>query len=161
MNWLGALLVVAASYFCGTALARDEGDRLKTLDSLILLLKYMRRRINAERIPLFEIFSGFDDEFLEDNGFLPILRSHRNGMPILWSEAVSKLPTDEETKRELTHFGQSLGGLPMEEQILRLDACVSFLSDSRKSLLSNLPAKQKSIKTVCLLLGVMAAIILL
>ncbi len=161
MNWLGALLVVCASYLCGLALAKDEGNGLKTLDSLLLLLSYMRRRMSTERIPLFTIFSDFHDEYLENCGFLDIIRSHRNGLPLLWSEAVSRLHADEEIKREYLHFGESLGGLPLDEQIKRLDALTSFITEKRNELRAGLPDKQKSIKTVSLLLGLMTAIILL
>lgn len=161
MNWLGALLVVTASYLCGVSLARDEGNRLKTLDSLISLLSYMRRRMSAERVPLYEIFAEFNDGFLEHNGFLDILRSHRHGIALLWHQAVSILPVDAEIKNELIRFGNSLGILPLDEQLKRLDALISFVSDKRSELRASLPDKQKSIKTICLLLGLMASIILL
>lgn len=161
MNWVGALLVVCASYICGIALAKDEGNALKTLDSLLTLLSYMRRRMSLERIALFDIFSEFHDEYLEKIGFLKILRSHRNGLPTLWSDAVLTLCVDEETKREYLRFGESLGSLPLDEQIVRLDSMTVFITEKRNQLRESLPDKQKSIKTVSLLLGLMAAIILL
>lgn len=161
MNWVGALLVVCASYICGIALAKDEGNALKTLDSLLTLLSYMRRRMSLERIALFDIFSEFHDEYLEKIGFLKILRSHRNGLPTLWSDAVLTLCVDEETKREYLRFGESLGSLPLDEQIVRLDSMTVFITEKRNQLRESLPDKQKSIKTVSLLLGLMTAIILL
>ena len=161
MNWVGALLVIIASYLCGFALAKDEGNGLKTLDSLLSLLTYMRRRMNSERIPLFEIFSGFRDEYLEKCGYLDIIRSHRNGVSSLWNDAVSTLYVDEETKREYMRFGESLGNLPLDEQLARLDSFCEFITEKKNKLKSTLPDKQKSIKTVCLLLGLMTAIILL
>ncbi len=161
MNWLGAMLVVCASYVCGITLAKDEGNSLKTLDSLLNLLSYMRRRMSLERMPLFDIFSDFNDEYLEKIGFLKIIRSHRNGLTALWSDAISTLSIDEETKREYLRFGESLGSLPFDEQIVRLDSLSVFITEKRNELRISLPDKQKSIKTVSLLLGLMTAIILL
>ena len=161
MNWLGALLLVCASYICGTALAKDEGESLKSIESLLLLLSYMRRRMSTERIPLYAIFLDFKDSYLESKGFLDIIRSHRDGLPMLWSKAIAILPSDDEVKRECIYFGDSLGTLSLDEQIARLDALSAFLTEKSNKLRISLPDKQKSIKTVCLLLGLMTAIILL
>ena len=68
MNWLGALLTLASSYFCGIMLANGESERLGAIDSLIRLLTYMRRRMVAERLPLYRIFDGFEDDYLERIG---------------------------------------------------------------------------------------------
>lgn len=161
MNWLGALLLVGASYICGIVLAKDEGESLKSIDSLLLLLSYMRRRMSIERVPLYAIFFDFNDSYLESKGFLKIIRSHRDGLPMLWRKAVVTLPSDDEVKRECIYFGDSLGTLSLDEQIARLDALSAFLSEKNNALRISLPNKQKSIKTVCLLLGLMTAIILL
>lgn len=161
MNWLGALLLVISAYFCGIKLAHDEGERLKALDSIIDLLEFMHRRMNAERTPLYLLFASFEDEYLESVGFLPVMRSCRSGLTPLWQEAVSKLPLDTESERELLHFGESLGALPLDTQSARLSSCLSALADSRAKLRDTLPAKQKSIKTVSLLFGALAAIILM
>lgn len=161
MNWIGALLLVTASYFGGTLVAHREGDRLSALDSLISLLSYMHRRMSAERTPLYELFSDYGDAFLENAGFLPALRAHRNGLPAVWRDALKTLPLDREDRAELTRFGENLGMLTLEEQIKRLDACRELLGESRGKLRETLPAKQKSIRTVALMLGLTAAIILL
>lgn len=161
MKWIGALFLVLASYFCGTLLAGEEGKRLKALDSLIGMLKYMRRRMTAERTPLYRILSGYEDSFLEELGFLPVLRSARNGISELWLSAISRLPVDSEINSELLHFGENLGELSLDEQILRLDSCLEALQNSRSRLNSVLPGKQKSLKTVCLLAGMLTAILLI
>ena len=80
MTWLGAALSVCASYFCGVTLAKTESERLMAVDSLLKLLSHMKRRISSERLPLYKIFSDFEDDFLESKGFLHLLRSHRQGL---------------------------------------------------------------------------------
>ncbi len=161
MNWLGALLTVIASYICGAMLASGETEKAKAIDSITRLLTYMRRRMLAERLPLYRIFAEFEDGFLEDVGFLECIRSSRRGLETLWQNAVKALPTDKETIEELTHFGESLGALPLDEQIKRIDIVSSFLAEKKAQLNGALRQKMKSIKSVCLLMGIAIAIILL
>ena len=161
MNWLGALLTVASSYICGVMLANGEKEKLTAIDSLIRLFDCMRRRISAERLPLYRIFAEFRDTFLERIGFLEVLRSSRHGLERLWENAVATLSTDSETADELLHFGESLGALPLDEQIKRIDAAHAFLNEKRAKISGTLQQKRKSIKSVCLLTGIAIAIILL
>lgn len=161
MNWLGALLTVISSYICGVMLANSETEKLRAFDSLIRLLTYMRRRILTERLPLYRIFTEFEDGFLEDIGFLECLRSSRRGLETLWQNAVKLVPIDKEAVNELSHFGESLGALPLDEQIKRIDTVNTFLTEKKAALNGTLYQKRKSIKSVCLLMGIAIAIILL
>ncbi len=161
MNWLGALLTVISSYICGAMLANGESERLIAFDSLIRLLTYMRRRISTERLPLYRIFSDFEDGYLEEIGFLKGLRTSRRGLDLLWQNASKLLHTDSETLDELMHFGESLGALPLDEQIKRIDTLTAFLTEKRVAISGTLQQKRKSIKSVCTLMGIAVAIILL
>ena len=161
MNYFGAVIVVASAYYVGASLAKREGDRLSTVDSLLLLFACIKRRVELERLPLYSIFSSFRDEHLERSGFLPILRSHRAGISDLWREAMTCLTVDAEISGELLRFGERLGSLPLEEQLRQIGSCCVLLEEKRKALRASLPPKQKSIKTVALMLGMTVAIILL
>jgi hypothetical protein len=120
----------------------------------------MKRRMLSERKPLFEIFCEFDEPYLETVGFLDEMRSNRNTKNV-WETALKKLSVDEDALRELKLVGNDLGELPLFEQISRLDNCIAFLEEKKKSLQTTLPPKQKSVKTVCLLSGTLLAIIML
>lgn len=161
MNWLGAAILVLASYICGNMLSAQMQEQVKILSALITLLEYMRRRMLSERAPLHRIFFDFDNELLVNIGFIPPLRTKRSDISDIWSDAVKKLSISEEAKNELCLLGISLGRVRLDEQIKRLDACISYLESEQKRLQSELPPKQKSTKTVCLLFGLLTAIILL
>ncbi len=161
MNWLGAVLTIASAYICGAMLANGESERLWAIDSLIRLFDHMHRRISAERLPLYRIFGEFGDEYLERISFLSRLRERRCGLERVWADAVKTLPTDREVADELVRFGESLGALPLDEQIKRINATSAFLKEKRAVISGSLAQKRKSIKSVCLLMGVAAAIILL
>ena len=161
MKWFGAAIIIIVSYLCGNLLSSEENKKLVCLDSLIALLGFMLRRISSERTPLYEIFVSFSDAFLEERGFLPLMRSHRGETNRLWIEAIDLLPLERETQNELARFGTDLGRLNLDEQEKRIMACTDMLVYERDKLKSILPAKQKSIRAVCLLIGVMTAILLL
>ena len=161
MIWLGAFLTVVSSYLCGIMLANGESERLWAVESLLRLFTYMHRRISAERLPLYRIFVEFTDEYLERIGFLDRVRSSRHGLESVWQSAVLLLPTDKEVFDELFRFGESLGILPLDEQIKRIDITCIFLNEKRAKISGALQQKRKSVKSVCLLMGIAIAIILL
>lgn len=160
MNWLGAFFVVCAGYMLGLKLASEEKKKLTALDSLLALLNYMRRRVSDRRLPLSEIFLRFEDPYLELTGFLPRLRSGGGDIKERWSEAIKLVPLEKEAEAELALFGEELGRLSLAEQEKKLDSCVAALASEREKLKEKLPAKQKSVKTVCLLVGALTAIVL-
>ena len=161
MKLLGAIILASASYLLGVRMARKESEKLQAINSLISFFTFMRRRMLSVRAPLYAVFSSYNDEFLEDNGFLPELRARRYGMVGSFKGAVENLPVDEEISNELILFANDLGVLPLHEQIKRIDACVNALEEKKKVLSETVPSKQKSVKTVCLLAGVLVAIIML
>lgn len=161
MKWAGAIILVAASYLCGQALSGEDGKKLSAIEAMAELLKYIRRRMWTERLPLYQIFSAYEDDFLEKIGFLELMRSHRTHINNRWKQALNLLPLEKEVFGELLRFGNELGLLPLEEQIKRLDGCMDFLENEKAKLAKALPPKQKTTKTVCLLCGLLAAILLI
>ncbi len=161
MSWIGAVILGLSAYWIGIGLSKEEGERIKALESVISLLGFMKRRITAEKRPLKFIFSGFDDEYLSKKGFLEKVCGSQKPMGELWNIACKTLPLSDRALKELCYFGSELGKLNLEEQILRLDTCVDALNSELKELRISVPKKQKSIKTICGLCGVLTAILLL
>lgn len=161
MKWLGALLFVCASYLFGKRLSKDEEERLLSVDSLIRLLTYMKRRINSERTPLFELFSSFRDGYFERIGVLEEINRNRDISEEKWERVLSLMSFDADIKTELLRFFTELGTLQLEDQLKRIDYIVSLLSERQCLIKKELPDKQKTIKTVCLLAGMLTTIILL
>lgn len=161
MKWVGALILAVSSYFVGIKIARREGESLIALNSLIGLLEFTLRSMTLSLKPLYAIFSDYSQPYLEDVGFLPLLRGRKTDLPSVWQEACGLLPLSEEIMPELQYLGGELGALSLEEQEKRIKSCLSALKNERDSLRGTLPQKQKSIRTVSLLLGALCAIILL
>ena len=161
MSLAGALILISSAYFLGRAIALREGEALKALDSVINMLRFVHRRMETEGTPLYLLFEKYKDGYLEDAGFLPILRAHGNLASRFWGEAVEELSLTSEAKIELLHFGETLGTLDLENQLKRINACMDFLVQEREKLRISVPLKQKSIKTVAFLFGALTAIVLL
>lgn len=161
MRIASAAALALLSYLFGTMLADCENQKIKAIDSLVDLLSYMRRRIYGERMPLCRVFAEYRNEYLEGVGFLSVLRGQRSGFQRLWNSAIGLINADEEILRELYIFGDALGTLELEEQIKRIDICLEALRQARDEAAKAMPQKKKSIKTVCLLIGLLTAIILL
>lgn len=161
MQWIGAVILVISSYFMGIKISRREGEALIALNSLIELLEFTQRRIALSLKPLYAIFSDYNNSYLTETGFLDLLRNQKNDPSSAWSAACALLPISEDSLIELQYLGGELGALPLEEQEKRLNACLSALKTERDTLRGSLPQKQKSIRTVSLLLGALGAIILL
>ena len=161
MNWIGALLLALSGYAFGINIAKKEGERLKNLDSLIYLFEFLYRRMETERCPLYEIFLDFSDDRLENEGFLAEIRMFPNNINDGFKSAVDMLAVDGDIKRELFHFGETLGTLTLDAQLGRIKAINEIIWSRRNELRVSLPKKQKSIRTVCSLFGILTAIILM
>ncbi len=161
MRLIGAALLTLGAYLIGKAWAKEEGCPLTSLDAVLNMLRMMRRRISFELMPLDRFFIEFEDAHLEAIGFLPTMRSHRGALTVLWQEALECIFIDPEAERELSRLGLELGRLPLDEQEKRIDACVEALTEIRVRLCNTIPQKQKCIKTVCTLAGLLVSIIFL
>lgn len=160
MNFAGAILLTFGAYFVGVILAKNEGDKLKSLEALADFLEFTKQRITLLQTPLYRVFTDYENEFLEDMGFLPLLRSNRNGIKQSWVSATDLLVLDDHVKKELMILGRDLGELPLEEQEKRIAVCLQTVNAKKEAMEGELPKKQKSIRTVALLVGAMTAILL-
>ena len=142
-------------------MANEAKERLRALNSVIELLSFMRRRIISARAPLHDIFSQAEDKFLEKCGMLPLLQGHRHITYELWEEAIGLVPLDEYCRKEILYLGKDMGVLPLDDQEKRISACIEALSARRDMIKSRLPEKQKTAKTLSLLSGLLAVILLL
>ncbi len=161
MNLAGAIILVLSAYLCGRAIAMQETEKLKALDSVIKMLHFIYRRMETEGAPLYLLFDKYNDDYLETSGFLSMLRTHGNLASKFWNQAVYLLPLTNESEAELLHLGETLGNLDLEAQLKQIRSCLSLLEQEKEKLRTSIPLKQKSIKTVAFLFGALTAIVLI
>lgn len=161
MRVLGALLAVACFYIAGLMIAAEEGKKLTAAESLYSLCVYMSRRISAQREPLRALFDNASDEYLENIGFLPLLRSRSDTPGALWKKGIALLSLTPAAAGELAAYGETLGEIPLAEQERSNADIIAYLREYRDALAGEIPAKKKCIRTVALICGLLAVIIML
>lgn len=161
MKWIGALFLIGAAYWGGTILAREEGKKAECLEAVSDFLSYIKRRISGERAPLYLLYISYENSLLEELGFLPTLRSHRKTDSKIWQEAVELLPISSNAKKEMLLLGNRLGQLNLSQQERAIELCSEVICDEWKKESNALPVRQKTVKTLFLLFGSLAAILLL
>ena len=120
-------------------IAAEEGKKLTAAESLYSLCVYMSRRISAQREPLRALFDNASDEYLENIGFLPLLRSRSDTPGALWKKGIALLSEQERSNADI----------------------IAYLREYRDALAGEIPAKKKCIRTVALICGLLAVIIML
>ena len=160
LRYIGALALVLSSWAVGAVVAAYEKETLKTLDALYDMNEYLRRRIKSGRVPLGIIFSQYRNERLEKQGFLPIMRQSGD-ISVLWESAAEQLPIGGEAKEACLAFGAELGKLGYDDQEKRLDEFSAFLMSEREKTGAGLKDRQRSVRVCALLIGLLAAILLI
>lgn len=161
MRVLGVLLTVACFYIAGALIAAEEGKKQTAAESIYSLCVYMARRISARGEPLRALFDAVSDDYLERTGFLPLLRSRSDTPGVLWRKGIALLSLTPAAARELAAYGETLGEIPLADQERSNADMIGYLREYRDALAKEIPAKKKCIRTVALLLGVLAVIIML
>mgnify|MGYP001015495218 FL=1 len=166
MKLLGLLLVSLCPVYIGISFSLNAKKELLELEGFIALIRHIRYRISFSLAKQGEIFSSFSIPALERNGFFPLLRSlPAGGGDSMLTRALqagnSFLSIDKETGKTLLSFGESLGKVSLDKQIADCDACLSRLEDIAAEKRKALPAKQKLCRSLGILIGGCALLILI
>ena len=155
---LGALTIAFVSVILGKKLCVPYEKTLKIYDSLVDFVAFVKDGVERRREILPELFSEYEDENLKD--FLSVLKKSPADVSSAFKAACSSLDVTEKTEKELLFFASTLGKTDYESEVAELSALLSTVKTERDALYNTLPKKIKSIKTVSLLCGVLAVIIM-
>lgn len=161
MKWLFFAIIIVSSYLFGASVSQNEKKKLYSAVSVTRLLKELLRSIEYIRTPLDKFFDGYKDSFLEETGFLKIIRK-RNARDFAsaWEAASETLFMGEKPKKAFSSLGKDLGKLPLSEQTEKIGYCLSVFEEEAETLSKTLPGRVKSIKAVSTLAGTMLALLL-
>lgn len=155
---LGALTIAFVSVILGKKLCAPYEKTLKIYDSLVDFVAFVKDGVERRREILPELFSEYEDENLKD--FLSVLKKSPADVSSAFKAACSSLSVSEKTKKELLFFASTLGKTDFDREVAELSALLSSVKAERDALYNTLPKKIKSIKTVSLLCGALAVIIM-
>lgn len=121
MKLLGFFLVFSSFSFVGISLSRGSEISCRQLQTLIELIRFLRRNISLSRLPLWQLLDGFEVRDKSMRIFFSILRDKRNidFTSVRFEKASAVL--DNEVKDICVKIGAELGKCTYDEELKRLD----------------------------------------
>ena len=159
MKLVGLLLVFLGCTLGGYHFVKREGQRIHRMESLLDLVRELRRSISFLRLPLEEIYKRFFAESLKDTTFPDVLR--KRGLYVAYEENQDLFGFDGFTQSRLMSFAASLGKHPAEEEIRSCDEIEALLSDVIDRAKREYPTKQRLYAALGISLGIGAVILLI
>ena len=128
MIWriFGALLIIGASVYMGHFIASYGKRKLRSTEEALLLIKYIRRNIEAYLTPVGEILKGYTSEYLEICGFADAMRE--SGLKTAVEGEYLELP--QAVKDDLSAFAEKLGSGYAEDELKMCDYYIGRLEES-------------------------------
>jgi len=149
----GCACILGAGIFTGNLLNRADSAKLRQLDAIISLLKFIRLQIDYYCVPVKEIFARAEPSLLIACGVGKTPESFRDLL-----DSLSPTP-DSDITSILISFSNELGGSYREEQLKSCDYHISRLQELRNALLKD-TEKRKKLNRV-LPFSIAAAIVIL
>ena len=148
---IGSLLIALAGMSLAAAYCRFEKKKLNVLDGFISLLFYIKGQIDCYSLPPDKILSSVSEDILQSCN----CREKPDSIEQMIKN--SKIYLEDESMRLLNAFSAEFGSTYREEQLKRCDYYIQALSEQRRRLSDDLPAKSKigSALCICSSLGIM------
>lgn len=166
MKLMGLILVCFCPVYIGMHFSSAAKKEYLELEGFIALVREIRYAVSFSMTKQADIFAAFTHPILEKNGFLPLLRSlPAGGGESLLTRALDasspRLYLDAESKKILRNFALNLGKVSLEQQSADCDLCISRLEALATEKRTALPARQKLCRSLGLLVGGCALLILI
>ena len=153
----GAVILLIAAVGYGALNIKANRAHLRELEAILRFLRHIRTNIEHLSRPLPEIYAGFSDAVLEENGFLPALR--RDGIRSAVGAVQWRLSDGELSV--LTEFAEALGRGYREEQVSLCRYTEEVLGGALEELQTSAPAQERLYRTIPVLLALSGILVLL
>ncbi len=151
----GCALIMLSGAVGAALLSRAESERLKRIDALIELLRFIRREIDYFCVPINEIFRRADPRILKECGVSGTVTDFDSFISSLSPEP------DGEIKNILTSFSRELGVSYREEQLKNCDLHINTLLSLRDRAYTESKKNKKLHTTLCISAAAAVVILLL
>ncbi|MBR6051971.1 MAG: stage III sporulation protein AB [Clostridia bacterium] len=167
MRYVGAALIFIASVLCGVYLGEKKKAAHAECEAFLELFRYARSEISLFYTPTKLIWRGFDNKVLSSRGFLAALASAEEGA--VYFDAFTRafdmteksLYMSAEAKNVVRAFGSVIGKSDGEEQLARIDALISDMTEICKKAKGDAARDAKLYLTVGFSLGAAIFILLI
>lgn len=147
---VGSLLLTLTGIVLAVSIYRFEQKKLRVTDAFISLILHIKGQIDCYCMPLCDILKtrpeGLD---------IPCPKDAQEDLGAMIES--SKIYLDGETYRLLWRFYSEFGSMYRDEQLRRCDYYIQALSEQRKLLFDDLPARAKigSALCICSVIGIL------
>lgn len=140
LKLVGGLLLALTGVVLAVSIYRFEQKKLRVIDAFISLIFHIKGQIDCYSLPLCDIMQNrpTDLELPRGTGDFFELLSH------------SKIYLDAEAYRLLERFYLEFGSLYREEQLKRCDYYIDALTEQRRMLFDDLPARARVGGALCI-----------
>ena len=167
---LGAAIIIITSYILGLYLTKRDKYRLEDIEETKKGLSIIKGEIGFLSLPLGEAFAGAAERTAGGVsalwGSLAKAFDKKDGRSAsdIWNESLEKsMPGTylaPEDKGVLVSYGKTLGYMDTEQQRAGIDIAVLNLSENQSALMKKRDGGGKVYQSLCLLTGILIAVIL-
>lgn len=137
MKLIGAMLLVISSALLSVTLCTEARRRVRAAASLHAMMLFITNRVECFLQPVDTILLAYENDFLEECGFLPEVRQH--GL----SAALDRVHFNTEYDSALRRFAEQSGGGYKTEQLALCREFADFFREKADSAAAALPGRLK------------------
>lgn len=157
IKFVGLLCLFLFSALGGHLLAKREKEQIESSEGMLCLIRTIRQNVMFFRVHLDEVYRQFSHPSLQGSGFLVHLK--QKGLKDAYLCEKERFGYDTFTETRFLSFADSLGKLPIDEQIHSCDLLCDLLEEKIKEAKANYPTKKRLYEVLGISLGI--ALILL
>ena len=155
---IGICLILASACAFAYVTIRDSKERVSVCGALIDFVSYVDARIFYFRDPLDAIFDSYENDALEQSGFVNALSERNVSRAIEVSRTGALL--SPEIRKVMSDFSDRLGKTPVDDQHNNCRYCIDALNVEYDKLRTEVPKKAKSRSSIAVI-GALALILLI
>lgn len=127
MKMIGAMLIVMSAAMLSATLCKEAKRRVKAAESLHAMMLFITNRVECFLQPVDTILLAYENDFLEQCGFLPAVR--RDGL----AATVDSVHINPEYDAALRRFAEQSGGGYKTEQLALCREFADFFREKAES----------------------------
>ena len=157
IKFTGLLLVFLFSALGGHLLAKREKEQIESAEGMLFLIRTIRQNVAFFRIHLDEIYQHFTYPSLQGSDFLQILK--QRGLKDAYLSEKERFGYDSFTETRFLSFTETVGKLPIDEQIKSCDLLCDLLEEKLREMKADFPKKKKLYNVLGISLGIVLIIL--
>ena len=132
MKFIGLTIVFLSCASLGAAVCRVKKQQIEYIEALISLISAISSKIRCFRTELSDIYSEYNNSFLEKCGFCTVLRT--DGFKAAIIRIGNKFPIPEYENTALSDFADRLGKTDGEDQLSNCSSVLETLNNYRDAI---------------------------